>query len=224
MNRQVIESPEPPAFSGRMIFPTALLMLKAPVEGAVKTRLGREIGPGAATRAYRALVEHQCAQIPPGWRVHICHEPEGARAGMREWLGEAHRYSSQAAGDLGARLAAATEEHFRLGGGPLIILGGDCPYLICERLMEVAVALENADAVLVPALDGGYCLIALRRPEADVFRSIAWSTGAVLAQTRQRLAERGLAWRELAAAEDVDDRASWLRAVRAFPHLGEQSP
>ena len=206
-----------------MIFPTALLMLKAPVEGEVKTRLGLEIGPSAATRAYRALVEHQLGQIPPSWRVHICHAPEGARVGMGQWLGEMHYYSPQTAGDLGERLAAATQTHFRLNRAPLIILGGDCPYLSRERLMQAAAALESVDVVLVPALDGGYCLIGLRRSELDVFRSISWSTAAVLPQTRQRLGERGLAWTELEAAEDVDDRASWLRALQAFPHLDDQS-
>lgn len=207
-----------------MIFPTALLMLKAPVEGAVKTRLGRDIGAAAATRAYRALVEHQLGQIPPQWHVHICYAPEGVLAAMRAWLGDEHQYSAQTEGDLGERLAAATAQHFERSGGPLVILGGDCPYLSRERLIAAAVALESADAVVVPARDGGYCLLALRRAELDVFRSITWSTDAVLAQTRQRLRERGLTATELETAEDVDDGASWQRARQAFPQLDVSAP
>ncbi len=207
-----------------MIVPTALLMLKAPVEGAVKTRLGRDIGPAAATSAYRALVEHQLRQIPPGWQVHICYSPEGELAAMRTWLGDEREYSAQAGGDLGERLATATARHFERRGGPLVILGGDCPYLSRERLIEAAVALENTDAAVVPAADGGYCLIALRRAELDVFRSISWSTDAVLAQTRQRLRERGLTATELETAEDVDDGASWQRARQAFPQLDVSAP
>ena len=207
-----------------MIVPTALLMLKAPVEGAVKTRLGRDIGTAAATRAYRALVEHQLRQIPLGWQVHICYAPEGALAAMRAWVGDEREYSAQAEGDLGARLAAATAQHFERSGGPLVILGGDCPYLSGERLIEAEAALESADAVVVPAMDGGYCLLALRRAEPDVFRAISWSTDAVFAQTRQRLRERGLTWTELETAEDVDDGASWQRARQAFPQLDVSAP
>ena len=41
----------------------------------------------------------------------------------------------------------------------------------------------------------------------------------VLEETRARLAASGLSWRELETLEDVDDRASWRRAVAAFPQL-----
>ena len=207
-----------------MIAPTVLLMLKAPVEGAVKTRLGQDIGPAAATRVYRALVEHQLRQIPPEWQIHICYAPVGTLAAMRAWLGEEHQYSAQVGGDLGERLAAAAEEHFRTSENPLVIVGGDCPYLSGGRLIEVASSLESAGVVVVPAVDGGYCLIALRRAEPEVFRAISWSTDAVLAQTRLRLRERGLTWTELASAEDVDDGASWERARLAFPGLDISAP
>lgn len=207
-----------------MSIPTALLMLKAPVEGAVKTRLGRDIGTAAATRVYRILVEHQLRQIPPRWRVHICYAPEEALSAMRAWLGDEREYFAQAEGDLGERLAMAAAQHFERSGGPLVILGGDCPYLSGERLIAAAAALESADAVMVPAVDGGYCLLALRQAGPDIFRSIAWSTDAVLAQTRQRLQERGLTWTELETTEDVDDGASWQRAQQAFPQLDVSAP
>jgi rSAM/selenodomain-associated transferase 1 len=200
--------------------PTALLMLKAPVVGEVKTRLGREIGAEAATRAYRALVEHQLRQVPRGWRVHVHFAPEGALDVMREWLGAAHEYSAQAAGDLGERLTAACEDHFRGAGGPLVFLGGDCPYLDGVRLNEAAAALREVDVAVVPAMDGGYCLLGLRKAEPRVFQEIRWSTEAVMEQTRERLRGCGLKWRELAAAEDVDDGGSWTRAVAGFPELG----
>ena len=207
-----------------MTAPTVLLMLKAPVEGAVKTRLGQDIGPAAATRAYRALVAHQLRQVPPGWPIRVCYTPAGALTTMREWLGDECEYAAQAGGDLGERLAAAAEDHFRTSENPLVIVGGDCPYLSGERLSESAAALESADAVIVPSVDGGYCLLALRRADADLFRAISWSTDAVLAQTRLRLRERGLTWTELETTEDVDDAASWQRARLAFPQLAVSAP
>ena len=113
----------------------------------------------------------------------------------------------------------ATEEHFQRSAEPLIILGGDCPYLDAGRLREVAAALSGTEAVLVPARDGGYCLIGLRRSERHLFHAISWSTGSVLAETRERLRERGMAWVEMEPLEDVDDAASWRRALECFPDL-----
>lgn len=199
--------------------PTLLLMLKAPVEGQVKTRLGREIGMRAAALVYRRLVEHQMRQSPPGWPVHVCFTPAEAETTMRAWLGESCEYSAQVSGDLGQRLTEAATRHFQQHESPLVIIGGDCPALTMELLARVAVTLPEQDVIIVPAVDGGYCLIAMRKLAVDLFRNISWSAASVLEETRARLVESGRSWCELATLEDVDDRASWRRAVAAFPEL-----
>jgi len=63
----------------------------------------------------------------------------------------------------------------------------------------------------VPAEDGGYALIGLRRPVPDIFNGIEWGSDRVLAQTRERLRVRGLRWGELETLWDVDRPADWLR-------------
>ena len=202
-----------------MLSPTISLILKAPREGLVKTRLAKEVGVREATRAYRGLVEHQLAQIPAGWPVWVHFTPDDAQPEMAAWLGSAPRYSPQPAGDLGPRLAGALRAHFASTAGPVIFLGGDCPYLTTARLLAVAEMLARVEAVMVPASDGGYCLLAFSRPVERVFESIPWSTDRVAAETRERLRESGISWSETEALEDVDDRASWQRAVRGFPAL-----
>jgi glycosyltransferase A (GT-A) superfamily protein (DUF2064 family) len=64
----------------------------------------------------------------------------------------------------------------------------------------------GADAVLGPAEDGGYYLIALRAGAVSprLFEGIAWSTGRVFAETLARCRELGLAVELLPAATDVD--------------------
>jgi rSAM/selenodomain-associated transferase 1 len=204
-----------------MMTPSVLLMLKAPREGFVKTRLAEALGFPAATRAYRRLVEHQLRQIPAEWPVHIHFAPADARREIHEWLGDSCESSPQPEGDLGARLIEAMRSHFARAATPVIFLGGDCPYLTTERLTAAAALLAESDAALVPALDGGYCLLALRRPEERVFASIAWSTNQVADETRSRLREVAMSWRELDSLEDVDDAPSWNRAIRAFPDLAD---
>ena len=198
---------------------TIILMLKAPEAGNVKTRLGREIGMVEAARAYRCLVEHQLRQIPEHFPVRFCYAPAGSLAAMQQWLGGARDFVPQAEGDLGVRLRAAMERHFAESTSPLLFIGGDCPYLSEKVFRQAEATLLRKDAVVVPAEDGGYCLLGLRQPHRRVFEGITWSTGAVLEETRQALREAGLTWEELPALEDVDDGASWKRARRCFPEL-----
>jgi rSAM/selenodomain-associated transferase 1 len=194
-------------------------MLKAPREGYVKTRLAGSVGFPEATRIYRRLVEHQIAQIPPAWQTHVHFTPAECGEQMRTWLGPNRSYSAQADGDLGERLSAALRTHFASRNSPVIFVGGDCPYLSTARLEEVAELLTESDAVMIPAIDGGYCLLAVRRPDEHLFTSISWSTDHVAAETRQRMRERSFSWKELPALEDVDDAPAWARARKAFPDL-----
>ncbi len=204
--------------------PTVIVMLKAPRAGEVKTRLGREIGIAAALTAYRGLVEHQLRQMPEGWQVEVAYAPPDAEAEMRTWLGDSFEYFAQTTGDLGQRLAAASQFHFSRSVCRLLIIGGDCPYLTRDYLLQLAARFRGCDAVLAPARDGGYCLLGLRAANDHVFQDIAWSTSAVLEQTRERLRAAGLQWVEAEAVEDVDDLASWQRAVAAFSDLESITP
>lgn len=204
--------------------PTVIVMLKAPRAGEVKTRLSRAIGAAAALSAYRGLVAHQLRQIPEGWPVQVCYAPADAEAEMRAWLGDSCAYFAQTTGDLGRRLAAASRLHFSRSPAPLIFIGGDCPYLTRDYLLQLAARFADFDAALAPADDGGYCAIGLRTAQDHVFQDIAWSTGRVLEQTRQRLRLAALRWVEAETVEDVDDLASWQRARAAFPELASGTP
>jgi glycosyltransferase A (GT-A) superfamily protein (DUF2064 family) len=97
---------------------------------------------------------------------------------------------------------------------PTLIIGSDCPALTADHLHQAAAALAAHAAVLIPAEDGGYVLIGLRRARAEVFADIAWSTPQVLPATRDRLRSAGLAWMELPALWDVDRPADLTRLAR----------
>lgn len=190
-------------------------MLKAPVPGRVKTRLAVDLGAAEACAAYQRLAEHQMAQIPRDWRVVVHFDPPGAEAAMRDWLGARASFRPQVSGDLGARLTAALADH-DFSAGPLFFLGGDCPYLDAGALARAREALDAgcADVVLVPALDGGYVLIGMRRPHPALFAGMDWSTDRVLRQTLEQAARLDLRVARLDPMEDVDDLPSWQRAQR----------
>ncbi len=195
-------------------------MLKAPRLGEVKTRLAKDVGAPAALAAYRRLVEHQLRAIPEGWNVEIHFTPLDAQTEMRTWLAPLTTnplaFYAQASGDLGARLQYALSSALARGAALVIFAGGDCAELGQERMKEAASEAVASDVVIIPALDGGYVLLALHAPHLGLFTNIAWSTEVVLQQTKERISELSLTCKILPPLEDVDDLPSWLRAQHAL--------
>jgi len=93
--------------------------------------------------------------------------------------------SGQSMGDL---LRSAFQQ---LLPGKVLITASDYPVLPEAIIEEAFRALDESDVVLVPAADGAYNLIGMRRYH-DIFDLPAWSSGRELVQTEARLAERGI--------------------------------
>ena len=64
-----------------------------------------------------------------------------------------------------------------------------------------------ADAALGPATDGGYYLLAMRRPKLQLFDNIDWSTARVAEQTRAAAGRTGVSIVDLPPLGDVDTPA-----------------
>ncbi len=80
-------------------------------------------------------------------------------------------------------------------GGPVLVIGTDCPALTEDHLRRAASSLSGgADVVAIPTEDGGYALIGMNRPQPKLFLDMTWSVPSVMAETRQRLAKLDLTW------------------------------
>lgn len=186
-----------------------LVMAKAPLPGLAKTRLIPALGAaGAAALAARmlrhTLDEALAAGLGP---VTLCAAPQASHPAFAEVAREGRiTMADQGDGDLGARMQRALERALTAHAGALLI-GTDAPALDAAVLRAAHAALTAHDAVLVPAHDGGYVLIGLRRVEPRLFEGMPWSTPQVLALTRERLRESGLRWAELPALHDIDEPA-----------------
>ena len=75
--------------------------------------------------------------------------------------------------------------------------------------------------MLVPAEDGGYALIGVRRVARTLFEGVDWGGARVLAQTRRRLKRLGWRWTELRTVWDVD-RPDDVRRLRKSGLLGKK--
>ena len=67
-------------------------------------------------------------------------------------------------GDLGSRVKGAFDRAFGEGVRRAVIVGTDCPGATALVLQTAFDRLADHDLMLGPASDGGYHLIALRRP------------------------------------------------------------
>lgn len=195
------------------------LFAKAPVPGYAKTRLIPRLGAAGAAALAAGLIARTlalAAAVRPRAATLWC-APEAAHPAFTALVAPYPQLArrSQADGDLGARMHAAFVDE--LAHGPTLLIGCDCPPLAPAHLHAAARALLGdatqapADAVFLPAEDGGYVLIGLHRPQPALFAGMPWSTPALMAATRARLHAAGLAWREPATLWDLDRPADYAR-------------
>lgn len=186
-----------------------IIMAKAPVAGYAKTRLIPALGAQGAAALAECLLERTIgyaldARLGP---VALCCTPDlnhPALARHATWSGMT--LSTQGEGDLGTRMARAFDRWLANSGRALMI-GTDAPALDAAMLGRAAQALNAADAAFIPALDGGYALIGLRRAVPALFGGMAWSAARVMAGSRERLVGAGLRYVELPPVADIDEPA-----------------
>jgi hypothetical protein len=212
-----------------------VVLAKAPVAGRVKTRLVPALGAAGATElAGRLLadavarVHAACGQplhLPSGATLTLSAELCGSPApGHADWIGHvpahiAHAdaapgsvwtWTDQGGGDLGERMARASQRVTQSGRAVLLV-GTDCPTLSPDWLREAALRLQRHQAVLLGARDGGYVLLGLRSHCPAVFEHMPWSTDAVASLTLQRLQAQGLDVWQGPLFDDVDTPADLAR-------------
>ncbi|MDE2790655.1 MAG: TIGR04282 family arsenosugar biosynthesis glycosyltransferase [Paracoccaceae bacterium] len=203
-------------------------MAKAPRPGAVKTRLGRDIGMVGAAWWYRWQLDRLIRRVgrDPRWRTVLAISPDRARFDCRPWPRRLHRIP-QGRGDLGDRL---TRVFRQAGPGPVVIVGGDIPGITAGQVEQAFRALGTHDAVLGPSDDGGYWAIGLRRTRsipARFLKPVRWSTPETHADTDRAMTRfwPGIRIALIDTLNDVDTvddlyaikRQKPGKAIRAFP-------
>lgn len=186
---------------------TVIVFAKAPVAGLAKTRLAPALGAEGAAALAARMLQHTLAQavqagIGP---VELCGAPDAAHPALVAAADAAGAtLTAQGSGDLGLRMHRAFARTLMRHGRTLVI-GTDAPALDAAMLREAAARLLEHDAVFVPALDGGYALVGLRRADPRWFSDMTWSTANVMEETRQRLRAARVRWAELAPVADIDE-------------------
>lgn len=195
------------------------IFAKSPIPGHVKTRLTSTLSAESAARLYEAflcdtvrkallLIEYTSSlgngSATDGSLV-IYHDgpADGLRDTLSQHMGDVpvSRWVPQASGDLGDRLSQVDT--------PCFITPSDSPTVPMNFLYQAADQFGRYDVIIGPAIDGGYYLLGLRKPNKELFERIPWGTRDVLSSTRDRAASLGLqtrllpAWYPVVTSDDL---------------------
>jgi rSAM/selenodomain-associated transferase 1 len=189
-----------------------IVFARPPVPGEAKTRLIPRLGAWRAARLHERLLRQALRTA----RATGCGPVElhgTRRHGFFRTLG--FPFKLQRGKDLGERMYRALSRARR----PALLIGADCPALTPADLRRAWRWLcAGYDAVLAPAEDGGYALIALRFARKEYFEGIRWGGADVYADTVKRLQDRR--WRALRTVWDVD-RPEDLERLRSLRFASE---
>lgn len=189
--------------------PLIIVFAKAPVPGAVKTRL--QLGPEQAARVQTALVEQLWSQV--------AHLDQVADAELHTdqptpaWPHITPR-EVQTGADLGQRLSYAIRNALLQGRPKVLVLGGDTPELPVEHLATLLSA--DADVAFGPTTDGGYYAISCRKHHPAMFANVHWSTQTALTDTVSACVSCSLTVAVGPAWFDLDTPADIARLSHAF--------
>jgi uncharacterized protein len=215
------------------------IMAKAPDAARVKTRLSPLLRPEEARALSASFLRDMTEMLVAAGRAtaidgYIAFAPAGSEAsfapivapGTDFVLADGAIDAPPGVVGFGRCLLQAARALFARGYGAVGLLNSDSPTLPPELIVAAKrlLAAPGERAVLGPARDGGYYLLALKAPHVELFAHIDWSTERVAAQTRAAAQRLGLEMAELAPWYDVDDPTSLAQLLRDCVANGEAAP
>jgi len=181
-------------------------MVKEPLPGRVKTRLGGDIGMVRAAWWFRHQSQRLIARLASDlrWQTILAVSPDHVGLQSRVWPRDVVKVA-QGRGDLGDRMGRLFHT---LPIGPVVIVGADIPGIKPAHIARAFRALGHSHAVFGPAEDGGYWLVGMKRihpVRCNVFDGVRWSTEYALTDSIACLGGMGIA--EINRLRDVDRAA-----------------
>ena len=185
-----------------------IIFTRYPEPGKTKTRLIPVLGDVGAANLQKQMTEYTISQVKELQKMSKVSVEVRFTGGdlekMQNWLGNDLLYQFQGQGDLGKRMEKSLANAFSQSAEQVIIIGSDCPDLNSQILATAFEKLRFFNLVIGPALDGGYYLIGLQQPTAELFTNIHWGTAQVFAKTVEIAQELHLSIDYLQPLADID--------------------
>ncbi|KZZ59963.1 TIGR04282 family arsenosugar biosynthesis glycosyltransferase, partial [Oleiphilus sp. HI0123] len=203
---------------------------KRPLLGHVKTRIAKVLGEEAALSIHMELVADialrfsQC--IACDYQLWFDQksasfdsleaESINAHKKLKALIAEEGLDCHEQRGEnLGERMCDTLERSL-VDYQSVAIIGSDCPNVTVSDLKVVKDSLSEHDVAIIPAEDGGYVLLALRREalarvNGNWLDGVEWGSDKALEQTLSCCSRIGLSYQVLPDSWDVDEVADYER-------------
>ncbi len=192
------------------MLPTWLVIAKAPRPGFVKTRLCPPCTPEQAAQIAEAALRDTIDAVALAQAQRRVLVLDGETPA---WLANDWEVRPQTGDGLDQRLAHA----FANEAGPTVLIGMDTPQVTPAQLNTAAALLVDHHAVIGPAFDGGFWLVGMREPDAEVFPGVPMSLTDTGRRQRHRLNERFGAVADTVTLTDFDTWSDALAIAEGFP-------
>jgi len=190
-----------------------IVFLKVPQRVPVKTRLSKSLDQEIVVNLYKNFVLDVLGMLQTGRHTTVIgfYPPQALRE-ITSWLGRDHDYLPQQGDDLGQRMENAFDSIFQTGFRQVLLLGTDFPDLPGSIIDEAFESLHKNDAVIGPAVDGGYYLIGFNSHSflPAVFDKIPWGSDTVFEKTMTVLGSNRSRihvlpqWRDIDTYQDLE--------------------
>ena len=180
-----------------------LIFVKHPEPGKVKTRLAASIGHERAVAIYQELLAYTLSITHPLPVSKVVYYGNKVPA-QDLWSDAGYKRKLQEGSDLGQRMELAFSWGFSAGFQRIVIIGSDCAQLSTEIVEEAFTTLQAEEAVIGPAVDGGYYLLGMNTRIPGIFSQKEWSTDTVFAATIRDLEWANARYSLLPTLSDID--------------------
>jgi len=157
-----------------------LIFTRNPELGKVKSRLAVDIGHELALEVYTFLLNHT-KEVTKNLSVNKQTWYSENITKEDIWDNNLYtKYEQLQVEDLGARMKQAFEKGFEDGYENIIIIGSDLYDISESDFSKAFEVLENNEAVIGPAEDGGFYLLGMNKMIPEIFQNKDWGTNSVL--------------------------------------------
>lgn len=180
-----------------------ILFVRNPVSGKVKTRIAETLGEQEALRIYKELLLHTHAiSVKTNADKFVFYSDHLQLSDI--WEDDRYCKYLQAGETLGDKMKDAFRRMFEKDYEKVIIIGSDCYELTAEIIESAFEKLNEGEAVIGPAKDGGYYLLGMKKIIPGVFENKEWSTASVCSDTIADFEKAGIRFSFLPLLNDVD--------------------
>ena len=192
-----------------------IIFYRNPELGKVKTRLAKTLGDEKALAIYLKLSSYT-RQTTEGLALDKQVYYSEFADTEDHWSNSLYQKKVQQGIDLGDRMNNAFASAFTSGYKSVCIIGTDCIELTSAMITNAYEQLLTHDAVIGPAVDGGYYLLGMKKLHSEVFINKSWSHPSVCADTIFDFKNLKLSYSTLEKLSDIDEESDLLKSGKVF--------